>query len=132
MTGFDKGNSRQNGDGRKKGNTGAVDSGSDRKHLTSRQVERLIEAAKGSRNEARARCLLLLMFRHGFRVSEACRLKLDQRRSIVDQSLRGLLICAAISVAAYGQNPGQRSRIRCAMDENCRAGTRARAAVFAG
>ena len=52
--------------------------GSDRKHLTGREVERLIAATKGSRNEARDRCLLLLMFRHGLRVSEACRLKLDQ------------------------------------------------------
>jgi site-specific recombinase XerD len=43
----------------------AADYGSDRKHLTSRGVERLIEAAKGSRNEARDRCLLLLIFRHG-------------------------------------------------------------------
>ncbi len=51
---------------------------SDRKHLTQREVERLIEASKGSRNEARDRCLLLLMFRHGLRVSEACGLKLDQ------------------------------------------------------
>jgi type 1 fimbriae regulatory protein FimB len=33
---------------------------------------------KGHRNEARDRCLLLLMFRHGLRVSEACRLRLDQ------------------------------------------------------
>jgi type 1 fimbriae regulatory protein FimB len=38
----------------------------------------LLEAVKGDRNEARDRCLLLLMFRHGLRVSEACRLKLDQ------------------------------------------------------
>jgi site-specific recombinase XerC len=38
----------------------------------------LIEATKGSRNEVRDRCLLLLMFRHGLRVSEACRMKLDQ------------------------------------------------------
>src|SRR6266481_9000891 len=51
---------------------------SDRKHLTSREVERLIEATKGSRNELRDRCLLLLMFQHGLRVSEACRMKLDQ------------------------------------------------------
>jgi type 1 fimbriae regulatory protein FimB len=50
----------------------------DRKHLTGLEVERLIAATKGSRNEARDRCLLLLMFRHGLRVSEACRLKLDQ------------------------------------------------------
>jgi type 1 fimbriae regulatory protein FimB len=51
---------------------------SDRKHLTSREVERLIEATKGRRNEIRDRCLLLLMFRHGLRVSEACGMKLDQ------------------------------------------------------
>ena len=41
---------------------------SDRKHLTNREVERLIEAAKGSRNEARDRCLLLLVFRHGLQL----------------------------------------------------------------
>jgi type 1 fimbriae regulatory protein FimB len=56
--------------------TGGDDS--DRKHLTPREVERLIEATRGSRNEARDRCLLLLIFRHGLRVSEACRMKLDQ------------------------------------------------------
>ena len=50
----------------------------ERKHLTSREVERLIEATKGTRNEIRDRCLLLLMFRHGLRVSEACGMKLDQ------------------------------------------------------
>ncbi len=36
---------------------------SDRKHLTGREIERLIEATRGSRNKARDRCLLLLMFR---------------------------------------------------------------------
>jgi type 1 fimbriae regulatory protein FimB len=51
---------------------------SERKHLTSREVERLIEATKGRRNEGRDPCLLLLMFCHGLRVSEACRIKLDQ------------------------------------------------------
>jgi type 1 fimbriae regulatory protein FimB len=51
---------------------------SHRKHLTAREVERLIEATKGSRNEVRDRCLLLLMFRHGLRVSEVCAIKLDQ------------------------------------------------------
>jgi type 1 fimbriae regulatory protein FimB len=50
----------------------------ERKHLTGREVEHLLEAVKGGRNEARDRCLLLLMFRHGLRVSEACGLKLDQ------------------------------------------------------
>src|SRR5271157_5094162 len=32
----------------------------------------------GSRHEARDRCLLFLMFRHGLRVSEACAPQLDQ------------------------------------------------------
>ena len=50
----------------------------DRKHLVSAEVEKLLEAAKSSRNAARDRCLLLLMFRHGLRVSEACGLKLAQ------------------------------------------------------
>jgi type 1 fimbriae regulatory protein FimB len=49
-----------------------------RKHLTAREVEKLLAATKGSRHEARDRCLLLLMFRHGLRVSEACGLRLDQ------------------------------------------------------
>jgi type 1 fimbriae regulatory protein FimB len=50
----------------------------DRKHLVSAEVEKLLEAAKGSRNAARDRCFLLLLFRHGLRVSEACGLKLSQ------------------------------------------------------
>jgi len=50
----------------------------DRKHLTSREVERLLEAIKGSRNAPRDLCLVLLMYRHGLRVSEACGLQLDQ------------------------------------------------------
>jgi type 1 fimbriae regulatory protein FimB len=49
-----------------------------RKHLTAAEVDKLIAATKGSRNEARNRCLLLLMFRHGLRVSEACGLSLSQ------------------------------------------------------
>jgi type 1 fimbriae regulatory protein FimB len=50
----------------------------DRKHLTSLEVEKLLAATKGTRHETRDRCLLLLMFRHGLRVSEACGLRLSQ------------------------------------------------------
>ena len=49
-----------------------------RRYLTSREVERLITATRGSRTEARDRCLILLIFRHGLRVSEACGLRLHQ------------------------------------------------------
>lgn len=52
--------------------------GSDRKHLTGLEVERLMDATKDSRNPERNRCLILLTYRHGLRVSEACRLRLDQ------------------------------------------------------
>jgi type 1 fimbriae regulatory protein FimB len=50
----------------------------DRKHLSGREFERLLEAVRGSRNEIRDRCLVLLTFRHGLRVSEACGLVLEQ------------------------------------------------------
>jgi len=60
----------------RKGNTGRREAGRD--YLTGLEVGKLIAATRGSRNEARDRCLLLLIFRHGFRVSEACRLKLEQ------------------------------------------------------
>jgi type 1 fimbriae regulatory protein FimB len=45
---------------------------------TALAVQRLIEATQASRNETRDHCLFLLMFCHGLRVSEACRLKLNQ------------------------------------------------------
>ena len=50
----------------------------DRKHLTALEVDKLLAATRGSRNETRDRCLLLLMFRHGLRVSEACGLRSSQ------------------------------------------------------
>jgi type 1 fimbriae regulatory protein FimB len=50
----------------------------DRKHLTDREVMALIEAAtETSRNQERDRCILLLAYRHGFRVSELCAVPLD-------------------------------------------------------
>jgi type 1 fimbriae regulatory protein FimB len=60
----------------RKGSTGRREAG--RSHLTGLEVGKLIAATRGSRNEARDRCLLLLMFRHGLRVSEACWLMLEQ------------------------------------------------------
>lgn len=49
----------------------------DHRHLTGLEVEKLLQAVKGARHEARDRCLILLMFRHGLRVSEAVGLKLS-------------------------------------------------------
>ena len=60
----------------RKRNTGRREARRD--YLAGLDVGNLIAATRGSRNEARDRCLLFLMFRHGLRVSEACRLKLDQ------------------------------------------------------
>src|SRR5438105_3981068 len=51
---------------------------SDRKHLVSAEVQKLLDATKGRRNADRDKYLLLLMFRHGLRVSEACGLQLSQ------------------------------------------------------
>jgi type 1 fimbriae regulatory protein FimB len=64
-----------------------------RKHLSGREFERLLDAIKGRRNEIRASCLVLLMFRHGLRVSEACGLVLEQvdveSRVLHDARLKG-------------------------------------------
>ena len=50
----------------------------ERNYLVTAEVDRLLAATQGSRNAARDRCLLLLTFRHGLRVSEACGLKRSQ------------------------------------------------------
>jgi type 1 fimbriae regulatory protein FimB len=50
----------------------------ERTHLVFSEFAKLMEALKGSRNAARDRCFLLLMLRHGLRVSAACGLKLSQ------------------------------------------------------
>ena len=65
---------------RRKTRNAGFAAGSDRKHLTRREVDQLLQAVKGGRNEARDRCLLLVMYRHGLRVSEACGLKLGPGR----------------------------------------------------
>jgi integrase len=50
----------------------------DRKHLVSAELKKLLAVVKGTRHEARDHCLLLLMFQHGLRASEACKLRLSQ------------------------------------------------------
>lgn len=48
------------------------------RHLTHAEILRLIAATEEARNSVRDRCLLLLMFRHGLRVSEACGMLVSQ------------------------------------------------------
>jgi type 1 fimbriae regulatory protein FimB len=49
-----------------------------REYLTSAEMDKLLAAAKtASRNPVRDYCALLLMFRHGLRVSELCSIKLS-------------------------------------------------------
>ena len=49
--------------------------GRDREHLTEREVESLIKAAKGNRHGYRDATMILIGFRHGLRVSELCSLQ---------------------------------------------------------
>jgi len=51
---------------------------STRTHRTGGGIEQRLVATQGSRNEARDRCLLLLRYRHGWRVSKAVGLLLSQ------------------------------------------------------
>jgi integrase len=49
-----------------------------REHLTTDEVERLIEAAKGNRHAHRDELMVLLTFRHGLRAVEVCDLRWEQ------------------------------------------------------
>ena len=46
-----------------------------REHLTEREVEKLIDAAKGNRYGVRDATMILMAFRHGLRASELCGLE---------------------------------------------------------
>jgi type 1 fimbriae regulatory protein FimB/type 1 fimbriae regulatory protein FimE len=46
-----------------------------REHLTEREIEKLIVAAKGNRYGQRDATMLLICFRHGLRASELCELQ---------------------------------------------------------
>jgi integrase len=46
-----------------------------REHLTEREVEKLIEAAKKNRHGQRDAAIILICFRHGLRASELCELQ---------------------------------------------------------
>ena len=46
-----------------------------REHLTEREVEKLIEVAKGNRYGSRDSAIVLIAFRHGLRASELCELQ---------------------------------------------------------
>jgi hypothetical protein len=49
-----------------------------REYLTAEELDKLLAASKGcTRNPERDYCILLLMFRHGLRVSELCAIKLS-------------------------------------------------------
>jgi len=45
--------------------------------LTASEIEKLLAAAKSTRNPERDYAILHLMFRHGLRVSELCSIKLS-------------------------------------------------------
>jgi site-specific recombinase XerD len=51
-----------------------------REHLTEREVDKLIEAAKSNRNGTRDATMILVAYRHGLRVSELVDLRWDQIR----------------------------------------------------
>jgi type 1 fimbriae regulatory protein FimB len=48
-----------------------------REYLTADEIEKLLAAARNTRNPERDFCILLLAFRHALRVSEICGLKLS-------------------------------------------------------
>ena len=62
-----------------------------REHLTEREVERLIEAAKDNRWGHRDSTMLLLAFRHGLRASELVDLRWESSVNIHANPVRRIL-----------------------------------------
>jgi type 1 fimbriae regulatory protein FimB len=60
------------------GGSGTQSAKRTREYLTTEELDKLLAASKlCTRNPARDYCILLLMFRHGLRVSELCTIKLS-------------------------------------------------------
>lgn len=60
------------------GSSGTQSAKRTREYLTTEELDKLLATSKGcTRNPERDYCILLLMFRHGLRVSELCTIKLS-------------------------------------------------------
>jgi len=81
-----------------------------REHLTEREVEKLIAAARGNRWGQRDATMILIAFRHGLRASELCELQWSD----VEFEL-ATCICAE-------PRPGQPARIPCSATNFGRCG----------
>ena len=78
-----------------------------RPHFTNADIARLLAATTGSRYEIRDRCVILLMFRHGLRVSEAAGLTVAD----VDMANRSLHV-KRLQGGLSSTHPLRRDKVR--------------------